>query len=1847
MKKISLFLFFLLLSISSNAQLAEESFESWTTGQGPANWKILQNNVGTNVQWAQSVATNTFTPPHTGQHAAYLNLLNVASGIPEDYLVTPLFNAPVNARIYFYSKLTMQLDQGSIFKVMILPAGADADVISNYVELQSWTELEINPEQLDYNKITVEIPQIYENTNVRVAFMMAADNGDRWLIDDVKVAAVCQTPDDFLAYSVTENSASLSWFNPSGATEFEIELLEDSLPATGTGVPYNGAQPYVVTNLTPGTAYKFYVKALCSDGGESDWGGPYTFVTVKPGDNCQNPKVITSLPYTNADDTANYYNNVTGYSGGCGIPTYQNYLNGNDIFYTYTATQTGVVSINVSNITEAYAGVFVYTSCAGIGSDCYAAAVNEFNTPAPDMNIPSMSVTAGTTYYIVISSWFAPSTGFRLTIQQEFCDRPTNLTASLPTSNGITLEWDSAATSWQYALQPVGQGLPTGAGQNISNNPITLTFLDPSTQYEFYVRANCNDGTFSSWAGPLVFNTLCDAFVVPYSEGFDSGSESQFCWTVLDNNNDASVWDMDFTGDAYLSDQSAKFDVSSSLTNDDMLISPAIILTGNERLKFHYKTQDTGAVAFKVVASVTGKDSADFTIELSPLTSYATSAWTEKIINVSGIPAGPVYFAWHVPTGINGGYELMIDNVIVEPLPACAEPTDITSDSVSENTAHIAWTAGNNETAWEILVGDASVIGTPGDNTPGVSTTTPEFNASGLTPNTLQGVYVRSVCGSTSKSVWTGPYYFTTKCTPFPIPFFEGFNSDSATEGCWKVANNNGDWALWSTSDMPAFEGDEAAKLYTGNAANNDWLISPGLILTGNERLKFYYRVGDASEGDTAFKVLLSTTSSDISAFTTVLVSETIYTNEGYQVKVVSLAAYSGQVYLAWQVPPTAQSGSDLLIDNVIVEPMPLCPEPLYITVDAITQNSAQLTWTPGNNETQWELFVNVAGEAAPATGIIVNTLPYTLTALPDGTPIASGTLYEVAVKAICSVTESSIMSDKAEFITIITNDECSTPVTVPVNNGQICTVSVSGTLKDATTSTPQDAPCGEWVSVNEDVWFEFTATSVTHTVSFFDIVGPQFTYIVYKGDDCGNLEVINLCNTASAEYNSAVLLENLVIGGKYKIRIFNTESAPVATTFKVCVKVPVLPVVVSTTQYTVEQLVNEVLFSGSCAQISNISWSTGTNYPDPDNVFGDNPTGIGYFNQNGSAFPLSEGIVMTTGDVSKVPGPNYRAMEQGSAVWLGDTDIDAVMEGFLGAPPFQPSTNASVIEFDFVPSVPTLSLDFMFASEEYGDFIQCFSYDTFVILLTDANGNTQNIAVIPGTTIPISVFNISGAGYPNFCPGYNLDWFGQYNVFGQEDYSTTSFAGQTVVMNATANVQVDQPYHLKIAIAETDNNLDSGIFIKAGIDGGNASPVDLGVDMLVATDNAICEGQTVTLQTNLDPAIFDFAWKQNGTVLPGETNATLVVTAPGEYSVSANVTGYNCFREDSVIVEFYPSVDDTTGNPTDLSICDADGFAQFDLSVNTTAILQGLNPADFTVSYHATEANAIDNTDALAILYTNTVQTEQIIYVRIQNNATQCYAVKTFVVRAQDLTPQFTLEGDFVACQAADVTITVNPANFNPDEVSFTWTLDGNALTENGSSIQATAFGIYSVTVAIENCSHTESVTVSRDETAILVAILEGCEDNVYMIEAADEDGSFNMDTASYAWTGPEGFVSTERKFAVPMAGEYSVIVTTPEGCVGEAEFDVTDTTCEIPKGISPNNDGLNDELDLTTLNVKKLVIYNRYGQEVYAKTNYTKEWKGQDSDGKELPTGTYFYMVERAQGETKTGWIYINRQD
>ena len=185
--------------------------------------------------------------------------------------------------------------------------------------------------------------------------------------------------------------------------------------------------------------------------------------------------------------------------------------------------------------------------------------------------------------------------------------------------------------------------------------------------------------------------------------------------------------------------------------------------------------------------------------------------------------------------------------------------------------------------------------------------------------------------------------------------------------------------------------------------------------------------------------------------------------------------------------------------------------------------------------------------------------------------------------------------------------------------------------------------------------------------------------------------------------------------------------------------------ITVNTTTYTVPELVSTVLVNSPCLTVNNINWSTGSNFGSSN--------GIGYFENTNPNFPMESGVILSTGNVMNAMGPNTSMLNDGLNSWPGDTDLENIL---ANAGIAMTSTNATVLEFNFTAMSPYFDFDFLFASEEYGNF-QCQFSDAFAFLLTNLNtGVTTNLAVVPGSTTPISVVTVRDFLYNSACPSVN-----------------------------------------------------------------------------------------------------------------------------------------------------------------------------------------------------------------------------------------------------------------------------------------------------------------------------------------------------------------------------------------------------------------------------------------------------------------------------------------------------------
>ena len=182
----------------------------------------------------------------------------------------------------------------------------------------------------------------------------------------------------------------------------------------------------------------------------------------------------------------------------------------------------------------------------------------------------------------------------------------------------------------------------------------------------------------------------------------------------------------------------------------------------------------------------------------------------------------------------------------------------------------------------------------------------------------------------------------------------------------------------------------------------------------------------------------------------------------------------------------------------------------------------------------------------------------------------------------------------------------------------------------------------------------------------------------------------------------------------------------------------------------------------------------------------------------------------------------------------------------------------------------------------------------------------------------------------------------------------------------------------------------------------------------------------------------------------------------------------------------------------------------------------------------------------------------------------------------------------------------------------------------------------VYAQTGTTPNCSDQESFVVTVTPSPVF-EIQGDCIGPVFTLFIAE--GASLPENADYQWyfgTTPLGTNATQE---ITDGGSYSCTITSPNGCPTTKTYNADEVACIVPKGISPNGDGDNDHFDLRGFNVSQLNIYNRYGTIVYSKAEYVDEWYGQSDKGEELPDGTYYYVIERANAEAKTGWVYINR--
>ena len=325
------------------------------------------------------------------------------------------------------------------------------------------------------------------------------------------------------------------------------------------------------------------------------------------------------------------------------------------------------------------------------------------------------------------------------------------------------------------------------------------------------------------------------------------------------------------------------------------------------------------------------------------------------------------------------------------------------------------------------------------------------------------------------------------------------------------------------------------------------------------------------------------------------------------------------------------------------------------------------------------------------------------------------------------------------------------------------------------------------------------------------------------------------------------------------------------------------------TTQSNAQQLVQKLLGNGIV--VSNISLIAA-------------PIATAYFNnESGSKLGLDSGIVLTNGRAKTINtsfGLDGNGTSTASTIvastnnqMLGDADLARE----IGVPVTE-TKDATILEFDFVPLGDSIKFKYVFSSEEYTPSFVCSFNDAFAFFISGPGitGGVRNIALIPNTNTPVSIFNVNdvpGGGCPNN-RAYYID--NANNKFFTHD-------GHTTILTALEKVIPCQTYHLKLVIADlSDAEFDSGVFLEAKSLSSNVISMHTSTQIDPMNNSYLVEGcaaGTIKIQRpNADNTSLDVHLSFAGTAI----NGTDIQTIPAIVTIPANQT--------EVVLNIIPIID-------------------------------------------------------------------------------------------------------------------------------------------------------------------------------------------------------------------------------------------------------------------------------------------------------------------------------------------------
>ena len=532
------------------------------------------------------------------------------------------------------------------------------------------------------------------------------------------------------------------------------------------------------------------------------------------------------------------------------------------------------------------------------------------------------------------------------------CLPPSALATGSITSSSASLSWSASPSSpssnydiyWSTTnTAPNGTTTPSATNQV---SPYTASGLNTSTTYYYWVRANCGGSDTSTWSSGGSFTTACNAYTIPYFEGFESGythNTSVSGCLSQESITGTAGWTANTSLTSYnRTPRTGAWNAFLEYSNEDWLYIPIELLAGTSYTVELFARQD-------------GATSTNSNITISYGTNAGVANMTNTIVASTGIvngnyqkisgsftPASDGIYYVGIKGYMNGSpWYISLDDISIDVSPSCLPPSALATGSITSSSASLSWSASPSSPSLNYDVYWSTTNTAPdGTTTPSATNQVSPYTASGLNPSTTYYYWVRANCGGGDTSTWVSGGSFTTLCFAATIPTsletFEGSNSGIPV--CWSLSlisgTTNWDIANGSSGDISgAYEGTNfIEKDYnTSDAVLVSMPIDYSAVSAQTRINVFLHRHASAHAND-QYKIYvnsvptLSGATQVLSLYSKTTTSPVVASTGWYNYTVDVPVSFNGQsqVYIIFEGITTAGFSSyDLGIDNFIVENTP------------------------------------------------------------------------------------------------------------------------------------------------------------------------------------------------------------------------------------------------------------------------------------------------------------------------------------------------------------------------------------------------------------------------------------------------------------------------------------------------------------------------------------------------------------------------------------------------------------------------------------------------------------------------------------------------------------------------------------------------------------------------------------------------------------------------------------------------------------------------------------------------------------------------------------------------------------